>query len=260
MVRIEPSHGGAPCTGAVFALWVGGLVCPPGFHLSLVRCLRYLPTYYTVYWSSFFCLYLVVGPLLIHLSPEFFPCLSRFWSALGGQGWGVFLYVCCPSYLSICWSVETHFLCQVFLPEMLTTFPYQVIWRRHSPVQRSPALLTAAFRHGWRGCNAAGKQFLLGWKRIAFSRLTYRIYKVFNVNIIFITDSQSLCLWCISSSPCPFTRVPGMGRLGGLHFFLWFWHLGKIGSTFCIFLIFAFTRAWGEFSCQVGRLQVKWPW
>ena len=61
-----------------FACWCPSFldIC---FHLSLVS---YLPTY----WSSFFCLYLV-GRLLIHLPPQFFPCLSPcFCSALGGQG------------------------------------------------------------------------------------------------------------------------------------------------------------------------------
>lgn len=166
--------------------------------------------------------------------------------------------------LATCLSVGQlrHISLSVFLAEMLTTFSYQVIWRRHSPVQRSPALLTAAFRHGWRGCNAAGKQFLLGWKRIAFSRLTYRIYKVFNVNTI-LYSLQIIKAFASGVSVRHLVPSPAFQEWGD-------WEactsscgsgvLAKSVQPFAFSWFLRCTRAWGEFSCQVGRLQVKWPW
>ncbi len=164
--------------------------------------------------------------------------------------------------LATCVSVGhlRHFWLSVFLPEMLTTLPHQVIWRRHSPVQRSPALWTAAFRHRWRDCNAAGKQFLLAWKRIAFSRPTYRIYKVFTANT---TKFQIIKPFVSGVSVRHLVPSPVFQEWGD-------WEactsscgsgiLAKLVQSFAFSWFLRCTRACGEFSRQVGRLQVKWPW
>ena len=97
--------------------------------------------------------------LLVSCGTASHPLVSRILSLLVsfliGSGWaGMRGFVLLGSYmfvaLATCLSVGQlrHIFLSVLLPEMLTTFAYQVIWRRHRPVQRSPALLTAAFRHG----------------------------------------------------------------------------------------------------------------